>query len=166
KAIPLKGQGFLPISSPSLQTLPRSGRPNGKSLRGQGKWGLSSPSLQTSFSPPHAAAGPAGAVLSARGLLAHIAGAPIDTPANTTCARQPRPAAPAPDCPGSRHLAAAWRAASAGAAFVDTLSCRNRSDRELAAPAGIPPRPRTPAVSPSLRPPPANFGRSPLKTSR
>jgi hypothetical protein len=108
---------------------------------------LSSPSLQTGLSPPHAAGDPVCAAWSPRGLLAHTAGAPIDTPANTSCALQTRNVAPAPDCPGSRHLPAAWRAASAAAGYADTFPPHNISDRELADTAEMPCRKRhTPLV--------------------
>src|SRR5262249_47543072 len=98
----------------------------------QRKLPVSSPSLQTAFSPPHAAGAPLALSCPPRVFLLNPGGPPTDPPASTTCSRQTRLVAPVPDCPGSRHLPPAWRAASVGAAHADTLPSRNRSDREPA----------------------------------
>ena len=116
---------------------------------------LSSPSLQDSS---HAACHPVGAAY--RGSLVHSRGVPIDRLASRRCSPPPTRVAPGPDCLGSRHLLAAWRAASAAAGHADTIPSRSSSDPQLADTAESPRRTRHTAALSSMRIRPANLGES------
>ena len=119
----------------------------------------SSPSLRTPFPPLRAAGDPVGAASPPRGRLARTRGALTDRPANRRYSWPPTRVALAPDCPGSRHLHAAWPAASVAAAHAGTRPPRNTFDCELADTAERTCRKRRTADRPSYVPSPDNLSR-------
>jgi hypothetical protein len=138
-----------------LQTFPRLGVSEGKSLMEQSKKHLSSPFLQTRLPAPHAAGDRIGAAWHSRGSPRRSAGVRTGTPANRRYCCAPTRLAPTPDFLGNRRHCAAWRAASAAAGSAGNLHRRNTSDRELAGTAEMPCRKRHTAAPPSsmrLRP--------------
>ena len=142
-----------------MRTFPLPRAPEDKFLMEKRKSSLSSPSLRTPFPPPRAAGDPVGAASPPRGRLARTRGVPNDRTASRRYSPPPTRVALAPDCPGSRHLPAAWPAASAAAAFADTLPSRNMSDREPADTAETPRRTPHTADRPSCVPSPDNLSR-------
>jgi len=142
-----------------LQASPLPAAPKGKFLMERRKTRLSSPSLQTGFLPPHAAGDPACAVWYACDFPPHTRDVSTDRPANTSRSPQTMRVVLAPDCPGSRHLPAAWPAASAAAAHADTRPSRNTFDYLLAGTAETTCRKRHTADRPSSVPSSDNLSR-------
>jgi hypothetical protein len=141
----LISKSFPQSTSPSLQTLRTPPAPVGKSRTGCAKTPLTSPSLQTA---PQVAARVAAAAPQAD-CARSTEGASAGSGANSCDGLQPRPAAPAPGSPGSRHRSAAWPVANVAAAPADRPARCNTSDSGLVNTAGIARhRPHT-AASPS-----------------
>ena len=128
--------------------------PEGKSLMAQMKAALTSPSLQDW---PHAADDPGHAAFP--GSLARTRGAPTGRSASRRCCPSSTHAAPAPDCPGNRHRAAASCVARAAGAHAGTLPSRNTLDQEPAGAAKMHRRTQHIAVPPSPASPPSQPGR-------